>query len=158
MTCERDIRGASASKENGSLNLSANIPVWLYDGTCVLCSRMVRYTLAHEIMPSIRFVAIQSQGGRKLALAHGVNPDNPESFLFIENGRALARSDGVIALAHHLRGPARAIQLASFLPRAFRDRIYNHIARNRYRIFGRLTKCEVPEEAVRGRFILPERE
>ena len=62
-------------------------PVWVYDGVCLLCDWSTRYTIAHEITPSIRFVAIQSREGREIALANGVDPDDPETFLFIENGR-----------------------------------------------------------------------
>lgn len=86
---------------------SEDAPVWLYDGVCVLCSGSVHYTLRHEQDATIRFVAIQSREGRALAQAHGIDPDDPESFLFIEDGRALAKSDGVLALLRHLGGPAR---------------------------------------------------
>jgi predicted DCC family thiol-disulfide oxidoreductase YuxK len=87
-------------------------PVWLYDGVCVFCSWSVRYALAHELTPSIRFVAIQSAEGRKLAKAHGVDADNPQSFLFVENGRALQKSDAVLALARQENNPPFTIPVS----------------------------------------------
>ena len=131
-------------------------PIWLYDGVCVLCSGAVKYTLRHEREPAIRFVAIQSREGRALAQAHGINPDDPESFLFIEGGKALAKSDGVLALMRHLRGPARLLLVGAVLPRAIRDWLYDRVARNRYRWFGQKTACERPDPAQRHRFTLPE--
>jgi predicted DCC family thiol-disulfide oxidoreductase YuxK len=131
-------------------------PIWLYDGVCVLCSGGVRYTLRHERDHTIRFIAIQSREGRDIAMQHGIDPDEPESFLFIENGRALAKSDGVLALVGHLDGPARLLLAGSLLPKALRDWLYDRIARNRYRIFGRKTACEMPDPAQRHRFSLPE--
>jgi predicted DCC family thiol-disulfide oxidoreductase YuxK len=131
-------------------------PIWLFDGGCALCSVAVRYALAHEITPSIRFVAIQSQKGREIALAHGVDPDRPQSFLFIENGLALPKSDGVIALSRHLRGAARLIQLGRFLPRVFRDGLYDWVASNRYRMFGRVEACQAATAEIRERFVLPD--
>lgn len=131
-------------------------PIWLYDGVCVLCSGAVQYTLRHEREPAIRFVAIQSREGRALAQAHGIDPDDPESFLFIEGGKALAKSDGVLALMRHLRGPARLLLVGAVLPRAIRDWLYDHVARNRYRWFGQKTACERPDPAQRHRFTLPE--
>ena len=131
-------------------------PVWLYDGVCVLCSGSVRYTLRHERDHAIRFVAIQSREGRALALAHGIDPDDPESFLFIENGRALAKSDGVLALLRHLDGPARLLLIGRALPRPVRDWLYDRVARNRYRLFGQKTTCEMPDPSQRHRFSLPE--
>ena len=131
-------------------------PIWLYDGVCVLCSGGVRYTLRHERDHDIRFVAIQSREGRELAQAHGIGPDEPDSFLFIENGRAQAKSDGVLALARHLNGPARLLLLGRALPKAWRDWLYDRVARNRYRLFGQKTSCEMPDPAQRHRFTLPE--
>ena len=131
-------------------------PIWLYDGVCVLCSGAVQYTLRHEREPAIRFVAIQSREGRALAQAHGIDPDDPESFLFIEDGKALAKSDGVLALLRHLRGPARLLRIGAVLPQAMRDWLYDRVARNRYRWFGQKTACERPDPAQRHRFTLPE--
>lgn len=130
--------------------------VWLYDGVCVLCSGGVHYTLRHERDATIRFVSIQSREGRALALAHGIDPDDPDSFLFIENGQALAKSDGVLALLRHLDGPARLLLIGHFLPRVFRDWLYDRIARNRYRLFGQNSACEVPDPTQRHRFSLPD--
>lgn len=131
-------------------------PVLLYDGVCVLCSRTVRFTLAHERSPTIRFVAIQSGEGRALAQAHGIDSDAPHSFLFIEGGRAFARSDGALALARHFRGSARLLGLMRVVPRPLRDAVYDLVARHRYRWFGRKDSCELPSAADRRRFTLPE--
>ncbi len=135
---------------------SNSAPIWLYDGVCVLCSGGVRYTLRHERDHDIRFVAIQSNEGRALAQAHAIDPDEPDSFLFIENGRALAKSDGVLALARHLNGPARLLLLGRALPKAWRDWLYDRVARNRYQLFGRKVSCEMPDSATRHRFTLPD--
>ena len=135
---------------------SNSAPIWLYDGVCVLCSGGVRYTLRHERDHEIRFVAIQSQEGRALAQDHGIDPDEPDSFLFIENGRALAKSDGVLALTRHLNGPARLLLLGKALPKRWRDWLYDRVARNRYRLFGEKDTCEIPAPATRHRFTLPD--
>ncbi len=134
----------------------ADIPILLYDGVCVLCSGGVRFVLRHEREPVIRFVAVQSTVGRALARVHGLDPQAPESFLFVENGAALAKSDAAFAVIRHLRGPARLLLLGRILPRPLRDWLYDRIARNRYHLFGRKESCELPEPAQRRRFTLPE--
>lgn len=138
---------------------SAN-PVWLFDGVCVLCSRAVQFALRYETDSSpdqrIHFVAIQSARGRALATAHGLDPDDPQSFLFIDHGKALARSDGVIGLARRLRWPARGMVFLRVLPRPLRDRLYDLIARNRYRWFGKTDQCLIPDPSVLQRFTLPD--
>jgi predicted DCC family thiol-disulfide oxidoreductase YuxK len=130
-------------------------PVWLFDGVCMLCSRVVAHALAHERAPVIRFVAIQSEEGRALARRHAIDPDCPATFLFLDNGVAHAKMDGVIALARHMRGPARLAIALRVLPRPLRDWFYDRLARNRYRWFGRADSCIVPDAATRHRFSLP---
>lgn len=130
--------------------------IWLFDGLCAFCSWSVRFLLARERAPSTVFVAIQSDLGRSLATRHGVDPDMPSTFLFIDKGRALEKSDGVIALAEHLRWPWRALRWGWLVPKAWRDGLYDVLARNRYRIFGRHDRCEIPPPHIRARFILPE--
>lgn len=129
-------------------------PIWLFDGVCVLCSRGVRYTLRHEKAPLIRFVAIQSDAGRALAMHHGIDPDDPDTFLFIENGQALKKSAAFIALTRHLNGPARMARALRLVPRALRDAAYGFIARNRYKVFGQTDTCMIPHPDQRDRFVL----
>ena len=83
--------------------------IYLFDGHCVLCSRGVRYVLKYEKAPEVRFVAIQSNEGRRLAEQNGVDPDKPHTFLYVENGKALERTDAVFALAEKVGGPARKL-------------------------------------------------
>lgn len=130
-------------------------PVWVYDGVCMLCDWSTRYALANEITPSIRFVAIQSEEGRALAQANGVDPDNPETFLFIENRRVLRKSEALFAIARQLRGPARLAFLARLLSRCVNDFLYVRVARNRYRWFGRKPICALPDPTQRHRFVVP---
>ncbi|PTM38562.1 thiol-disulfide oxidoreductase DCC family protein [Bosea sp. 124] len=131
-------------------------PVCLFDGVCVLCSGGVQYTLRHERDHEIRFVAIQSREGRALAQLHGVDPDQPDSFLFIENDVVLRKSEAVLGVVAHLSWPARLVLAARILPRSLPDWLYDRIARNRYRLFGRKESCSLPDPEQRHRFSLPE--
>jgi predicted DCC family thiol-disulfide oxidoreductase YuxK len=131
-------------------------PVFLFDGVCILCSRSVALVLKHERAPMIRFVAIQSVEGKALAKVHGIDPDDPESFLFIENGTALPKSDGIAALLGYLRAPWSWIGAFRILPRPVRDWFYDRIARNRYRLFGKRESCIMPTPEMRQRFALPD--
>ena len=131
-------------------------PVFLYDGVCMLCSRSVHYVLRHEKRSDIRFVAIQSPEGQALAAEFGIDPNDPETFVFVDGGRALTRSDGVLALLAHVGGPARLLGFGRWLPRRLRDGCYDLVARHRYRLFGRSDRCLPVDVAVRHRFSLPE--
>jgi len=120
----------------------------------VLCSRGVRYVLRFEKSPDTRFVAILSEEGRKLAEAHGIDPENPQSFLFIKNGTAHDASDGVIALARHVGGFSKMAIIGKIIPKPIRDWFYYRVAKNRYKIFGRTESCYLPTPENRDRFVL----
>jgi predicted DCC family thiol-disulfide oxidoreductase YuxK len=131
-------------------------PIFLFDGVCVFCSRSVRFVVRFEREARIRFVAIQSAEGRALAAEHGVDADDPDTFLFIDEGTPYPKSDGVIALFRHLSRPWRWLSVLGAVPRPIRDWMYGRVARNRYRIFGRTERCMMPTAALRARFVLPE--
>lgn len=133
-------------------------PVWLFDGVCVLCSGAVRYTLAHERQTDrpVRFVALQSARGRALAREHGLDPDDPRSFLFIEDGKVLRESDGVLGVMRQLHGWRHLTPLGRLVPRPLRDVAYRFVARHRYKLFGRSESCMAPTPDQRDRFVLPE--
>lgn len=126
----------------------------LFDGVCHLCDGVVRTVLRLDRQGVIRFTSVQSPFGRRLAIAHGLDPDAPESFLFFDGGRPLRKTAAVAALLRRLPAPWRHLAWIERLPRALTDRAYDWIAANRYRIFGRRDHCPVPTPDQRARFLL----
>ena len=126
----------------------------LFDGVCHLCDGVVRTVLRLDRQGVIRFTSVQSPFGRRLAIAHGLDPDAPESFLFFDGGRPLRKTAAVAALLRRLPAPWRHLAWIDRLPRALTDRAYDWIAANRYQIFGRRDHCPVPAPDQRARFLL----
>ena len=135
--------------------MELKVPVYIYDGECVLCSRAVRYVITHDRSePCIHFIAIKSKLGRTLATQHKVDPDDPHTFIFIEEGQAYILSDAVFALARRAGGPGQYIRMFRAVPKAIRDWFYARLANNRYTLFGKLSSCYLPADKVRHRFVL----
>ncbi len=128
--------------------------LWLFDGVCNLCSGSVAVVLRLDREGVIRFTPIQSPYGRQLALAHGIDPDTPASFLFIDHGRALEKTAAIGALLRRLKAPWRWLAVVDRLPRGPADAAYDWLAANRYRLMGKKDACMVPSPAQRARFIL----
>ena len=126
----------------------------LFDGVCHLCDGVVQAVLRRDPAGAIRFTPIQSIYGRALALAHGLDPDRPASFLFFDRGRPLARTAGVAALLRRLPRPWRWLAAIEHLPRGMADAVYDGIAARRYQIFGRRDRCMVPTPEQQARFVL----
>ncbi len=127
--------------------------VIVFDGVCVLCNGWVRFLLRHDRAGRYHFAAMQSASGRHLLAAHGLDPDDPRSFLLVENGHAYVDTDAIRRVVTGLGGVWRAAHAMVLVPCASRDWLYQCIARNRYRCFGRCDRCFVPDEAARMRFL-----
>lgn len=129
-------------------------PIVVFDTDCVLCSGMVRFVLAHERGPELLFAGAGSATGVALAERHGfTRADLNDTFLVIEEGRALTRSEAGIAIARRLRRPWRWLAMLRVIPRPVRDAVYGFVARHRYQWFGRSPSCLVIEPRHRSRFI-----
>lgn len=125
----------------------------VFDGVCVLCNRWVRFLLKRDHHALYRFAAMQGETGRALLQQQGMDPDDPLSFLLIEDGCPHTDSDAVLRVLAGLGGGWRIIGLLRWVPRALRDPLYLWLARNRYRWFGRRDACLLPDAELRQRFL-----
>ncbi|MGE3700443.1 MAG: thiol-disulfide oxidoreductase DCC family protein [Hyphomicrobiaceae bacterium] len=125
----------------------------VFDGVCVLCTGFARFILKRDARFAFRLTTAQSALGQALYRHYGLDPDTFESNLVLADGRAYAKLDTVAAVGTRLGGPWRALALARLVPRALGDRLYDLVARNRYRLFGRTESCMLPPPQWRDRFI-----
>src|SRR6476619_5506505 len=122
--------------------------VILYDGVCIFCSRWVRFVAIRDIDLRFRFTAIQSAYGMRLAQAFGIDPADPDTNAVIHGGAAHFKSEAALTVLSAL--PSWRWTRALFrVPKPLRDAVYNLVARNRYRIFGKYDQCFVPDAEMR---------
>jgi predicted DCC family thiol-disulfide oxidoreductase YuxK len=126
--------------------------VILFDGVCVFCSRWIRFIVARDVAARFRFTPIQSPYGTRLAQALGINADDPDTNAVIHGGVAHFKSDGALTVLSLLPGWSW-VRVLFVVPRPLRDAVYNLIARNRYRIFGKYDTCIVPDASLRARVL-----
>jgi predicted DCC family thiol-disulfide oxidoreductase YuxK len=124
--------------------------VILYDGVCVLCSRWVRFVAVRDREARFRFTAIQSGYGSRLAQAVGIDAQDPDTNAVIHGGVAYFKSDAALTVLSLLPG-WNWVRALFAVPKRLRDAIYNLVARNRYRMFGKFDACFVPDAAFRNR-------
>lgn len=126
--------------------------VILYDGVCVFCSRWVRFVATRDIAQRFRFTPIQSDYGSRLACHFGIDPEDPDTNAVIHGGEVYFKSDAALTVLSLLPGWSWTRALFA-VPTALRNPVYNLVARNRYRIFGRSEQCMLPDAALRARVI-----
>ncbi|MFC0187057.1 thiol-disulfide oxidoreductase DCC family protein [Fictibacillus aquaticus] len=127
--------------------------VILFDGVCNLCNGAVQFVLKHERNQKLRFTALQSQTGEELLQKHGFPAEKMDSFVLIQGGKAFTKSDAAVRAAHYLKLPYRLAAVGIIVPRPIRNKVYEYIARNRYKWFGKKDECMLPSPDIKERFI-----
>ena len=128
-------------------------PLVLYDGTCGLCARSVRWILAHERDHAIRFAPLQ---GETAALARARFPNIPtriDTVVYVHDGRAHLRSKALLHASAHLRAPWRWAHAMRWLPGVVLDLGYRVVAAVRYRLWGHADACALVTPEQRARFL-----
>jgi predicted DCC family thiol-disulfide oxidoreductase YuxK len=128
-------------------------PVIIFDGHCVLCSRSAQFVLRHDRRSAFRLLAAQTPLGHALYTHYGLDPRDYESMILITDGVAWLKSEAVIRIAQGLGLPWSLAAIVRVLPRAWRDRLYGVLARNRFRVFGRRDTCYLPDPRDADRFL-----
>ena len=147
-----------AGSQTQALFSSEDAHLVLYDGVCGLCNHLLQFLLEHDRRSVFTFASLQSDAGKAALDRFGASSNELTSFYVLANyrvdgARMFNRSDAALFVAAELGWPWKAAVLAGVLPRPIRERLYNLIARNRYRLFGRFDHCLAPRPEFRRRFI-----
>lgn len=135
------------------ISLEAGQAVVLIDGVCNLCQGLVRFIIPRDPNGRIKFASLQSDKGRELLLAAGLEADRLDTVVLLENGRVYTESSAVLRIASRLRFPWPAAYAFVIVPRPLRNMLYRVVARNRYRWFGRDEACLLPSPDIKSRFL-----
>lgn len=124
-----------------------------FDGKCVLCNGFVRFVMRHDSNRRLRFASSGTPAGAAIFGAYGQDPDHPVSVVLVDGEQRYGESEAIIRTIEALGGVWRLAAVARAVPRIVRDAAYRYIAANRYRWFGRLDSCPVPDAASAERFL-----
>lgn len=113
----------------------------LFDGVCKLCNAWARFLIRFDSRRVFRLCTVQSPQGQALLARHGLPADHYETMVVLHGARAYTRSVAFIHGVAALGWPWKLATLAWLLPRPLRDWLYDRIALNRYRLFGRYEQC-----------------
>jgi predicted DCC family thiol-disulfide oxidoreductase YuxK len=128
-------------------------PILLFDGVCNLCSASVQFVLKRNGKENVRFASLQSEFAVK-ALTDSKLPSNYlNSLVLLENGKTYVKSDAALKLAKNLNGAWKLGGIFSIVPRFIRDALYDWVAKNRYKWYGKKDVCWIPEAKWKSRFI-----
>lgn len=127
--------------------------VVLFDGVCRLCSAWARFLLKFDRDRCFKLATVQSEEGQAILSFFGLPLDEYETMLLVEGNQMYVKSDAFLRIVKQLPLPWPALICLRLIPRTIRDWMYDRVARNRYRLFGKNPVCVVPSAADEARFL-----
>jgi predicted DCC family thiol-disulfide oxidoreductase YuxK len=140
------------SEPNIQKDNATSPPVVLFDGVCKLCNGSVNFILPRDSKGRLKLAPLQSDYARAVLKEHGKNPDALNSMMLLEGERLTVKSTAVIRISKYLGGAWPLCMIALIIPPFIRNFVYDIIAKNRYRWFGKFDTCRLPEAGLEDRF------
>jgi predicted DCC family thiol-disulfide oxidoreductase YuxK len=127
--------------------------VILFDGVCNLCNGAVNFVIRKDKKQVFRFASLQSNAAKDLLKPFASRSAGADSMLLLENNHLYNKSAAALRVARRLPFPWPLLYGFMIVPRFIRDKVYDIVAKNRYKWFGKREQCMVPREQLRARFL-----
>ena len=126
----------------------------LFDGVCNLCNSAIQFIIKRDRKDIFRYAALQSELGQQLTKERGIDTQLVDSMILIEPGVAyFVKSDAALEISKEFGGLWSILQVFSWFPSALRNPIYDLVARNRYKWFGKKDQCMIPTPELQAKFL-----
>ena len=135
-------------------SVEKNKKLILFDGVCNFCNGAVQYIVKRDKKDIFRYAALQSKIGEKLIAERGIDTSNVDSIILIEPGIAyFVKSDAALRIGQEFGGLWKGVAIFTWIPKVFRDAVYDLVAKNRYRWFGKKEACMIPTPELQAKFL-----
>ena len=136
------------------LNFPKDKKIILFDGACNLCDAAVQFVIKHDSKDVFRFVALQSDLGKQITKHIGIDTNQLDSIVLYEPGVAYYyKSTAALEIAKNLGGIFHFGTVFKVIPTRLRNVLYDYIAKNRYRWFGKNAACFLPTPELKAKFL-----
>lgn len=125
----------------------------LFDGVCNFCNFWVKFAAKRDSNKQIKFASLQSEQGLSLLKLFNISIKDLSTVIFIDDGKVYMQSGAAFRICRYLDGGWKLASYLTFIPRPVRDGIYNFIAKNRYKWFGKTEACMLPTPEMKDRFL-----
>jgi predicted DCC family thiol-disulfide oxidoreductase YuxK len=135
-------------------NLPQHKKIILFDGLCNLCDASVQFIIKRDTKDVFRFVSLQSDLGQELLQQLPISTQKIDSIILYESDKAYYyKSEAVFEIVKSIGGFFYCLLIFKWLPTAVTNTIYDYIARNRYRWWGKKESCLVPSQELQSKFL-----
>lgn len=130
-----------------------NHPIILFDGVCNFCNFWVNFVIDNDKKDTFRFAALQSEKGQLLLKKLKLNTSDFDTFVLIVSNKYFTKSTAALKISKELSSIVKIFYIFIFFPKPIRDFIYDLIAKNRYKFFGKKEVCRIPTDKERAKFL-----
>ncbi|KOS05204.1 thiol-disulfide oxidoreductase [Flavobacterium akiainvivens] len=135
-------------------NLPKDKKIILFDGVCNLCDNTVQFIIKHDKNDDFRFVALQSELGQEIIKHIGVDVSKTDSIILYEPGKAYYyKAEAALNIATGLGGIYSLLGAFKILPKWLSNKVYDYVARNRYKWYGKKDACMIPTPELKAKFL-----
>lgn len=125
----------------------------LFDGVCNLCNGFVQFIIRHDKKKKFKFASLQSTFSQQYLQETNQSTTQFTSFIYLRNGKELKQSTAALYVLKDLQSFISLLFILIIIPPFIRNYVYNIIAKNRYKWFGKREACMVPNEDLKARFL-----
>ena len=125
----------------------------LFDGVCNLCNSSVTFIIKRDYKDRFRFAALQSEIGQLYIQKFDIDPVETDSIILVEADNYYAKSSAALRIAKHLSGGYPLLYGFMIVPKFIRNAVYDYIAKNRYKWYGKREQCMIPTPELKAKFL-----
>jgi predicted DCC family thiol-disulfide oxidoreductase YuxK len=124
-----------------------------FDGICNLCNGFVQFVIKRDPTARLHFAALQSEAGQNMLSEYNKSTEELDSIVYVKDGKMYQKSEAVLNVLRELGGFWGLLYGFIIIPRFISDAVYDLVASNRYRMFGKLDSCMMPTPELKSRFL-----
>ena len=136
------------------IDIPRNKKVILFDGVCNLCNNSVSKVIKYDKKNTFIFAAIQSNSGQQIINYLNIDTSKTDSIILYEPGVSYdVKSTAALKVMQDFGGVWSLTTLLWIFPEGFRNFVYDYIAKNRYKWFGKKESCMIPTPELKAKFL-----
>jgi len=136
-------------------DIPKNKQLILFDGVCNLCNSSVLFVIKRDKNNRFLFAPLQSDVGAAIITEFEIDTTKTDSILLFnpEKNKVYEKSSAALRIAKHLDFPTHLLSLFFIIPTFIRNWVYDFIAKNRYKWYGKKEACMIPTPELKAKFL-----
>ena len=134
-------------------NIQKNHKIILFDGVCNLCNSSINFVIKNDKKDVFRFAALQSEIGQEYISKFNIDPSQTDSIILIDGDKHYIKSSAALTIARYLKSSYPLFYVFMIIPVFIRNWIYDYVAKNRYKWYGKKESCMIPTLELKSKFL-----